>query len=239
MEDINMYKDIFETKGIEYIIIIFFLLLLIPFWFKLNQVKVVQKITEQIGNLTAAILKIPKGILFCKNHTWTHLEKSGTAKMGIDDFLLKTIGKSSIKGLKSRGEKIKKGDLIAEMHQDHKTLNIYSPISGEIKSINPILENDSNIADDNVYEKYWIYSIEPSNWQSETQSFYMADAAIAWSKNELAKLKDWIMKSMANTSPGQPYHVLQEGGELQINPLAGEPKEVWSDFQKEFLNNVS
>ena len=32
-----VYSDIFDTKGIEYIIVIFFFMLLIPFWYLLNR----------------------------------------------------------------------------------------------------------------------------------------------------------------------------------------------------------
>ena len=39
-----------------------------------------------------SILRIPLGLLFSKNHTWAHLEKSGVAEVGIDDFLLHITG---------------------------------------------------------------------------------------------------------------------------------------------------
>ncbi|MCF8371785.1 MAG: glycine cleavage system protein H [Bacteroidales bacterium] len=239
MEALNSYYDIFDTKGIEYIIIIAFLLLLIPFWIKLNQSKMVEKISQKLEILTAAILNIPKGIFFCKNHTWAHLEKSGLAKVGLDDFVLKTVGKIHLKTVRKQGDKIRKGDLIGEIIQNNKTLKVFSPITGEIRQLNPIIDEGAEILNENSYEKYWMYDIEPFDWQAETQTYYMANAAMAWSMKELQKLKDFLMVSLAKNSPGQSYFALQEGGELRINPLSDLQEEIWNDFQDEFLNNVS
>lgn len=238
MDALNSYYDIFDTKGIEYIIIIVFLLLLIPFWIKLNQSKMIEKISQKLEILTAAILRIPKGIFFCKNHTWAHLEKSGLAKVGLDDFVLKTVGSVHLKNVRKLGDKIKKGELIGEIIQNNKTLKVFSPISGEIMQLNPVIDEKAEILNENSYEKYWMYAIEPSDWQTETQSYYMANSAIAWSMKELQKLKDFLMVSLAKNSPGQSYIALQEGGELRINPLSELQAEVWNDFQDEFLNNV-
>ncbi|PIY03114.1 MAG: hypothetical protein COZ21_10625, partial [Bacteroidetes bacterium CG_4_10_14_3_um_filter_31_20] len=65
------YFNIFETKGIEYLAIIAFLALLIPFWVVLNkQVKITKQIQNALGILSANILRIPQGLFYSKNHTW-------------------------------------------------------------------------------------------------------------------------------------------------------------------------
>jgi glycine cleavage system H protein len=59
------YTNIFETKGIEYLIIIGFLLLIIPFWLAINRKNAMAKeLRSTLGILTAAILKIPEGLYF-------------------------------------------------------------------------------------------------------------------------------------------------------------------------------
>jgi glycine cleavage system H protein len=61
------YTNIFDTKGIEYIVIIAFLLLLIPFWLALNRpVQLKEKFRKALGVLSAAVLRIPQGIYFTK-----------------------------------------------------------------------------------------------------------------------------------------------------------------------------
>ena len=98
------YNNIFETKGIEYLIIIAFLLMIIPFWIMINrEVSIKSQIRNAIGILTEGILRIPLGLLFSKNHTWAHLEKSGVAEVGIDDFLLHITGEVKFSNLKAPG----------------------------------------------------------------------------------------------------------------------------------------
>jgi glycine cleavage system H protein len=48
------YSNIFETKGIEYIIIITFLVLIIPFWLIINKREAIKrKIMNALGILSA------------------------------------------------------------------------------------------------------------------------------------------------------------------------------------------
>jgi glycine cleavage system H protein len=59
------YNNIFDTKGIEYLIIIGFLFLIIPFWILINkQAEVKMKFKKTIGILSDSILKIPRGLFY-------------------------------------------------------------------------------------------------------------------------------------------------------------------------------
>ena len=229
------YTNIFETKGIEYIIIILFLLLLIPFWLIVNHKPVLKQALQQVQSLTAGILSIPQGIFFCKNHTWVHLEKTGDAKTGIDDFLLHVVGEVKIKAFRVAGNEIKKGDAIAELTAGDKRLTIYSPISGKITDTNPLITDNHRITGNDIYEQGWFYTIKPSDWKAETAGFWFAEEASDWIKNELHRLKDFLSTAIAEYTPEKAPVTLQEGGELNINPLADMQVEIWNDFQKEFL----
>jgi len=90
------YSNIFETKGIEYLIIIAFLILIIPFWIIINrQARIKMQIGKAMGILSANILRIPQGLFYSRNHTWAHLGSSGNAGVGLHDFLLHITGEGS------------------------------------------------------------------------------------------------------------------------------------------------
>ncbi len=91
-----------------------------------------QNIRKALGILTMDILKIPKGLFYSKNHTWTYLEKSGTAKVGLDDLLLHITGEVRLNYIKNPDEMVKKGETLAEVDQNGKLLRIFSPISGKM-----------------------------------------------------------------------------------------------------------
>ncbi|MEI8224468.1 MAG: glycine cleavage system protein H [Bacteroidota bacterium] len=231
------YNNIFETKGIEYLIIIAFLAMIIPFWIIINrQAGITRQIKRAIGVLSASILRIPQGLFYSKNHTWTHLEKSGTAKVGLDDLLLHITGEVKFINLKNPGNFINKGELLAEIDQNGKLLQIYSPLSGRIMNTNTMLYESPGVINEDPYGKGWIYKIKPSEWIAETDSYYLADEAIAWSKKELERFKDFLEISMNKYSPEVSMVILQDGGELCDRPLSKLPDEVWQDFQESFLN---
>ena len=230
------YNNIFETKGIEYLIIIAFLVMIIPFWIIINRRNAMQgQIRKAIGILSAGILRIPQGLFYNRNHTWTHLEKSGTAKVGLDDFLQHITGEVKFSNLKKPGNFINKGELLADIDQNGKLLQIYSPISGRIMNTNLLLYERPGLLNEDPYEKGWIYMIKPSEWIADTDSYYLADEAIAWSKKELERFKDFMAASMKKYSHETSMLILQDGGELRDGPLSELPDEVWQDFQKSFL----
>jgi glycine cleavage system H protein len=232
------YSNIFETKGIEYLAIITFLLLLIPFWVLLNRkVRIAKRFQKVLGVLSAKVLKIPQGIFYCRNHTWTHLEKSGAAKVGLDDLLLHITGEVIFRNLKNPGEIIRKGDLLTEIDQNGKLLSIYSPISGKILTTNSALNEDPEMLVVDPYGIGWIYKIKPTNWKTDTNSYFLAEDATNWSIRELERFKDFLADSVKKYSSEPSMMILQDGGELRDNLLSEMPGEVWNDFQKSFLTN--
>ncbi len=231
------YHNIFETKGIEYLIIIAFLLLIIPFWIIINkEIPVGARIRKAIGVLTEGILRVPPGLLFSKNHTWLHLEKSGLAEVGIDDFLLHITGEVIFSNLREPGSRVRKGELLADLDHEGKRLRVYSPISGRIAAINKLISESPSAVSGDPYGKGWICRIEPSGWSEETSRYFLADEALEWMKTELQRFRDFVAGSVGRFTPEASMIILQDGGELSDYPLAGLPEEVWNDFQQSFLD---
>ncbi|MCX6270892.1 MAG: hypothetical protein NTU44_06675 [Bacteroidetes bacterium] len=230
------YFNIFETKGIEYLAIITFFLMLIPFWIVLNkQVKIARQIQKVLGILSAKSLKVPQGLFYSENHTWSHLEQSGAARVGLDDLLVHITGEINLKSLKNPGDQIRKGELLAEIDQKGKRLRVFSPITGKILKTNGLLIESPEIINEDPYGKGWIYKIKPTNWISETSSCYLAEEATNWSTTELNRFKDFLAKSVVKYSPDQSMTILQDGGEICDYPLSEMPGEIWQDFQESFL----
>jgi len=231
------YNNIFETKGIEYLVIIAFFAILIPFWILLNKrVKNKKQLQKSIGNLTINSLQIPQGVFFSRFHTWTHLEKSGVAKVGIDDLLVHITGEVRFNRFLDSGERIKKGDFFGEIVQEDKRLKIYSPISGEIVEANLLLINNPELLNEDPCQKGWIYKIKPTSWIADTQSYFLADDSTLWVKQELERFKDFLVGSIEKYSPDSSAVILQDGGELCNQPLSELPNEIWQEFQQDFLS---
>jgi len=231
------YSDIFETKGIEYLIIIVFLIILIPFWIVINkQSSVAKRIHKAMGVITAGLLRIPQGLFYSKNHTWAFMEKSGNAKVGLDDFLLQVVGNVNLSQLKSPGEKLRKGEFFAEINQSEKRLRIFSPLSGEIVATNQSLSESPGLIHEDPYGEGWIYTIKPTNWIAETNKYYLANEATYWLTNEIDRFKDFLALALGKYSSEPSMVVYQEGGELRKNILSELDDKIWAEFQDTFLS---
>jgi len=233
------YSNIFETKGIEYIAILVFFAILIPFWIILNrQVKSKKKVQKILGTLSPGSLRIPQGLFFSRNHTWAHLLTSGTARVGLDDLLVHLTGEVKVINHAKPGETVEKGGLLAEIDHNGKKLSIFSPISGAVKAANELLGAQPEMIHDDPFRKGWIFEIIPSDWVKETKSYYLAGEATDWMAREVIRFKDFIMLSIGKKSLESSGVILQDGGELRDNTLTEMPEELWQDFQKEFLNST-
>lgn len=231
------YTNIFETKGIEYLAIIVFFSILVPFWFLINR-KPKHSVLVSTANrfITAGSLRIPQGVFFSRFHTWAHLEKNGEARVGLDDLLVHITGDVKLTQVKKPGEYIEKGKLLALIRYNGNSLKILSPVSGKIEETNSALEDNPDLIKNDPYQLGWIYSVKPANWKADTDSYYLAEDATSWAISELDRFKDFLAVSATKTQQQPLGVVMQDGGELIEKPLADMPQEVWDDFQKTFLS---
>ncbi|MFN8239711.1 MAG: glycine cleavage system protein H [Bacteroidales bacterium] len=231
------YHNIFETKGIEYLVILGFFAILIPFWLVLNRrVEITRQIRKGIGVLKAGLFKVPQGVFHFGNHTWAHLEKSGVARVGLDDLLVRITGDISVSWLKHEGDNVMKDDPVAEIKHEGKTLAITSPLSGTFTGRNMEISKDPAVVTVDPYNEGWLLRIKPTAWIAETHDCHVAAEANSWLDSELERFRTFLATSLAKVSPESSKIVLQDGGELVENTLSELPGEVWKDFESEFLN---
>jgi glycine cleavage system H protein len=231
------YINIFDTKGIEYLVIIAFLLLLIPFSiFIEKKISFKSEVRRVVNLLSHSAIAIPQGLFFSKHHTWAYLEKSGKAKVGLDQMMLGIAGEMKVNPLRYSSEMIRKGDVLAEIGMNGKRLRVFSPISGEIIKINPLLAENALADSDGTTNHVWLYEIRPVNWKDDTNSYFLAEEATAWFKSELERLKDFLAKRSIHESHQPSMVILQDGGELNEIVMDDFPERVWKDFQTEFLD---
>jgi len=164
-----------------------------------------------------------------------HLEKSGNAKIGLDDLLLHLTGEVRVVLVKRSGEMIKKGELLSTVEHNGKVLRIYSPITGKVMNANIMLESEPEILNEDPYGDGWLCRIKPSGWIAETEKYYLSGAATDWISNELLRFRDFIALSSAKHTSSSSAIILQDGGELCDHALSDMPADVWQDFQQVFL----
>jgi len=133
---------------------------------------------------------VPAGIFISLNHTWVNVEMNGTARVGIDDFSRKIIGKVDKVELPRLNAEIRKGDLLFSVKHNSHAVDFSSPISGKITLLNTEhIEHPDWIAS-KPFELSWMCCIEPSNLSEELRSLKIGVDSINWYKAEIDKYNE-------------------------------------------------
>ncbi|NQV36705.1 MAG: hypothetical protein HQ509_01725 [Candidatus Marinimicrobia bacterium] len=231
------HVDIFATKGIEYLIVIGFLILIIPFWKYLNSpvnISPVFKFSSAKAVVNRITSKIPQGIFLDPTHSWAFMQRSGLVRVGVDNFLLSTTGPVNYIDLHQPGEVIKRGDIMGRLMQGRKSLNVYSPVSGKIQKTNKHPDKSEQSSD--IFDKSWLYAIEPENWSRDMKNMLFAKKAEDWIKKEIDRLRDFLAFATQKYGYNPGMVILQEGGAIMDEALRIMPEDIWAEFQAEFIN---
>lgn len=186
--------------------------------------------------LSPDTIKAPAGLYYDKSHTWAFMEKDGSVRIGIDDFLQHITGPLTRIKMKESGEKVRKGEKIITLVREGKQLEIYAPVSGTIRQYNEDLLKSSEKLNTSPYTEGWIYTIEPTNWAREIQFMIMGSDYREWLSEEFGRLRDFFALSVNSNQLVYQQVVLQDGGEITDHVLADMGPEVWEDFQRRFID---
>jgi CheY-like chemotaxis protein/glycine cleavage system H lipoate-binding protein len=81
-------------------------------------------------------LNVPAGIFVSKQHAWAKIESNGTVRIGPDDLVRKIFEKIDHVALPETQQQIEKGETLFSLKFGDFSLNIPSPVSGKITSVN-------------------------------------------------------------------------------------------------------
>lgn len=105
-------------------------------------------------------MNIPENLKYADSNEWLNLEgKVGT--IGISDYAqdqLSDIVFAEI--IVSEGDTVKKGDTIATIESVKAAADVYSPVSGNVVSINEALGGAPEIINTDPYGTAWIIKVE-------------------------------------------------------------------------------
>ncbi len=140
------------------------------------------------------IINVPAGVFISPSHTWISLELNGTVRLGLDDLALKILGPVQDIEFPAKGQKVEKGDPLFAIRKGERRLNLLSPVSGSVKSINETLDENIEYLHMKPYELGWICTLEPSNLPGDLQSMIIGADSIAWYQQEIDNFNATLRK---------------------------------------------
>ena len=107
--------------------------------------------------------EIPNNLKCLDSHEWARLEEDGTVTVGISDHAQGLLGDIVFVELPDTGKIINKQDDIAIVESVKAASDVYSPLSGEVVSVNEALNDNPELINSSPYDDGWFFKIKPQN----------------------------------------------------------------------------
>jgi CheY-like chemotaxis protein len=176
------------------------------------------------GPTHAGEFTIPGGVLVSTGHCWASLEDDGTAKIGLDDFARKLIGKIDKIEFPEVGAQVKAGEPLFGITQGQRQAQFRAPLSGKVVKVNEGLARDSNDVGDLAYGGNWVGMIEGEDLDSELASLKIGKSAVAFFQEEIDRAGAFLKKSGL---PGT--------GALNVGAFEKLDESGWNNAVREFF----
>ncbi|MBW2147628.1 MAG: glycine cleavage system protein H [Deltaproteobacteria bacterium] len=224
-----------QTKGIEYLVAIGFMILFIFFWQFLNAKEAPERVPARAGVAeTAKAIKemvggflVPDGLHFHPGHAWVKAENSNMAYVGMSDFAQKLVGKIDEVHLPEVGSEIRLGETLLSMKIDSKSIDMLSPVDGKVVSINQEVKRSPEIINSDPYGRGWLIEVQAPKMSAKLKSLLKGGLAVKW----MEEVGNKLFLQM-NRDLGVVY---QDGG-LPVEGMARTlDKNRWDEIVKEFF----
>jgi glycine cleavage system H lipoate-binding protein len=225
MEGIR-FIDIYATKGIEYLIVIGFLVAFVLFCRYMYRPRE-EDAASRIAPENVTRFRVPEGLFYHQGHGWLRPEPGSVGVVGLDDFAQKLVGKIDAVELPPIGFRLAQGDKGWSLVVDAVPIPMLSPVAGEVVEVNQEVLRSPEILRQDPYGKGWLLKVKSTRIAANTRNLLSGKLARAWMENALDNLQPIRHE---NLGP-----VLQDGG----LPLEGIARVLgggqWAELAKTHL----
>ncbi len=117
---------------------------------------------------------IVDGLYYTKDHLWVKLEGTEDAVIGITDYGQHQVGDVVYVELPEVGKEVEAGEKVASVESIKAIVDIFSPLTGQIISVNEDLKEEPDLINTSPYEDGWIYEIKMKD-PSEVEDLMTAE----------------------------------------------------------------
>ena len=100
-------------------------------------------------------MNIPSDLKYTKDHEWVHLDGE-IAIIGITDFAQGELGDIVFIDIDSEGDTLKKEEVFGSVEAVKTVSDLYVPLDCEIIEVNPLLDENPELVNEDPYQKGWM-----------------------------------------------------------------------------------
>jgi len=171
--------------------------------------------------------KLPENLRYHPGHAWALSESPTLVRVGMDDFASKMVGKIERITLPQRGQWIRQGQKIWTLFRDGKSVDMLSPIEGEVTDINEDVLRDPEQARTDPYADGWLVAVHSPDAKINLRNLLSGALARAWTEQSAARLRAML--------PVTVGALAQDGGTAMDDTTSRLPDQDWAELAKEFF----
>jgi glycine cleavage system H protein len=105
------------------------------------------------------MMEYPEDLYYSQEHTWVRVT-GNRGTVGVTNFAQQEMGEILYTELPNEGSQVEQGDILGTLESSKTVAELFSPVSGEVISINKDLEEEPSIINDDPYGKGWLLVLE-------------------------------------------------------------------------------
>ena len=118
-------------------------------------------------------MEIPEALQYTSEHEWIAIE-GDIATIGITDYAQGELGDIVFVELPNKGDSTNQAEAFGTIEAVKAVSELYAPLSGEIKDVNSILEEQPELINSDPYGEGWIIKLKLSD-ESELEKLLSAE----------------------------------------------------------------
>ena len=107
-------------------------------------------------------MNFPAELKYTKDHEWIRVE-GDVAYVGITDYAQSELGEIVFVDITTEGETVEKEDVFGTIEAVKTVSDLFMPAGGEVLEVNPDLEEQPELVNEDAYGKGWIIKVALSD----------------------------------------------------------------------------
>ncbi len=109
-----------------------------------------------------SFMNFPAQLKYTKDHEWIRLE-GDSAYIGITEFAQRELGDIVYIDINSLGSEVTKDAVFGTVEAVKTVSDLFMPVTGTVTEINPLLDSQPELVNNDPYGDGWMVKITPAN----------------------------------------------------------------------------
>ncbi len=172
-------------------------------------------------------IRIPHGFYLHTGHTWVKVEEDSEVRIGLDDFIVRTLGPIDQIEAPLMGKALVQNADDILLNRGTNTARVRSPVSGVVTAVNPDVRNNARVANQDPYTDGWVLRVHSKNLRKDLSALMIGSETKDFYKKEIDRLYQVI--------EDESGPLAADGGQLGSDIYGNAPRIGWNRLVKLFL----